>query len=328
MRDVAQRAGVSISTVSRALREIPGVSPGVREHIARVADELSYVTSRNASGLVTGRTGRVAVIVPSADTWYFGIILASIGNVLQEAGLDMLVYQAGVAVREKTGWTRSLPLRRNCDAALTFSMDLSLEECELLDEIGVPVVLVGQKEPGRPCVFINDVEAAARATRHLLHLGHERVAYIAGRPQRGVAASSRDRDRGYHQAMEQAGLQTRVLVTDPDRRGGEISIVELLSDSRPPTAVLCEFDDIALGVYRALRRAHVRVPDDVSLMGFDNSDLAAALDLTTVEQPVAAMARTAGLLALDLVHAGELRETLIEMPTRLIPRYSTAAPRS
>lgn len=328
MQDVAVRAGVSLSTVSRVLREAPGVSAAVRERVLHAAEELSYVVSRNASGLVTGRTGRVAVIAPYLETWFFGTILAGIGATLQDAGLDMLVYQAGTASRARVGWTRSLPLRRNCDAALTVSMDLTPEECELLDDIGVPVILVGQQVQGRASVYIDDRDAAVRATRHLLNLGHERIAYIAGRPAEGVALSSWHRHDGYRQAMAEAGLDEWTTITTPDRRGGEITIVELLSDPRPPTAVLCEFDDIALGVYRALRRARVAVPDDISLMGFDNNDTAAALDLTTVEQSPREIGHAAGRLTIDLLRGEQRIDTHIEMPTRLIPRHSTAAPRT
>lgn len=328
MQDVAVRAGVSLSTVSRVLRGAPGVSRAVRERVTQAAEELAYVVSRNASGLVTGRTGRVAVVAPYLDTWFFGTVLAGIGRTLQDAGLDMLVYQTGVATRARVGWTRTLPLRRNCDAALTVSMDLTPEECDLLDGIGVPVVLAGQRVEGRASIYIDDCSAAARATRHLLNLGHERIAYLAGRPTEGVARSSRDRDRGYREAMREAGLEEWVIVTSPDRRGGEISIVELLSATRPPTAVLCEFDDIALGVHRALRRAKISVPDDISLMGFDNNDLAAALDLTTVEQSPREIGIAAGRLTVDLLEGRQPIDTHIEMPTRLIPRHSTAAPRT
>lgn len=326
MADVATRAGVSLSTVSRVLRQAPGVSESVRQRVTQAADELSYVVSRNASGLATGRTGRVAVIVPFLESWFFGTVLAGVATSLREAGLDMLVYQTGTAARARVGWTRSLPLRRNCDAVITVSMDLTPEECVLLDGMGIPVVLVGQRMEGRASVYIDDRSGAAQATRHLLNLGHERIAYIAGHPAEGVARSSLDRDAGYRDAMREAGLQEWSVVTSPDRRGGEISIVELLSAPHPPTAVLCEFDDIALGVHRALRRAQVAVPHDVSLMGFDNNDLAAALDLTTVEQSPREMGLVAARLAVDLLRGERDVDTHIELPTRLVPRHSTSRP--
>ncbi|QUX30504.1 LacI family DNA-binding transcriptional regulator [Nocardiopsis akebiae] len=326
MRDVAQRAGVSLSTVSRVLRGAPGVAPEVRHRVQRAADELAYVVSRNASGLVTGRTGRVAVVVPFLQPWFFGTVLAGVSDALREADLDMLVYQVG-ETRAREGWTRALPLRRNTDAVVTVSMDLSEEECQRLDDVGVPVVLVGQRTPDRASVYIDDRAGAAGATRHLLNLGHTRVAYIASRSETWSSASSRHRLRGYEAAMAEAGLPPRSVAKSTGHAGGELAMGELLSDHDPPTAVLAEFDDLALGAYRTLRRSGVRVPESISLMGFDNHDTAAVMDLTTVDQAPYDTGLTAGRLTVGILNgtAGTLE---VEMPTQLILRQSTAAPRS
>ncbi|WP_159942774.1 LacI family DNA-binding transcriptional regulator [Nocardiopsis sp. FR6] len=326
MRDVADRAGVSLSTVSRVLRGAPGVAPGVRERVRLAADELSYVVSRNASGLVTGRTGRVAVVVPFLHPWYFGVVLAGISDVLREADLDMLVYQVGER-RARRGWTRALPLRRNADAVVTVSMDLSEEECLRLDDVGVPMVLVGQRVPGRASVYIDDRAGAAAATRHLLNLGHTRVAYIGSRTRAWFSASSRHRLEGHEAAMADAGLTPWSVVRPPGHEGGELAMGELLSDREPPTAVLAEFDSIALGAHRALRHAGVRVPGSVSLMGFDNHEAAAVLDLTTVDQAPYDTGLAAGRLTADILSGAERGDAHREMPTQLVPRQSTAAPR-
>ncbi|WDZ89499.1 LacI family DNA-binding transcriptional regulator [Nocardiopsis sp. HUAS JQ3] len=326
MRDVAQRAGVSLSTVSRVLRGAPGVAPEVRRRVQRAADELAYVVSRNASGLVTGRTGRVAVVVPFLQPWFFGTVLAGVGDALREADLDMLVYQVG-ETRAREGWTRALPLRRNTDAVVTVSMDLSEEECHRLDDVGVPVVLVGQRMSDRAGVYIDDRAGAAGATRHLLNLGHTRVAYIASRSETWSSASSRHRLRGYEAAMAEAGLPPRSVAKSTGHAGGELAMGELLSDHDPPTAVLAEFDDLALGAYRTLRRSGVRVPESISLMGFDNHDTAAVMDLTTVDQAPYDTGLTAGRLTVGILN-GTAERLQVEMPTQLILRQSTAAPRS
>ncbi|WP_150242914.1 LacI family DNA-binding transcriptional regulator [Nocardiopsis quinghaiensis] len=326
MRDVADRAGVSLSTVSRVLRGAPGVAPEVRHRVQRAADELSYVVSRNASGLVTGRTGRVAVVVPFLQPWYFGVALAGISDALREADLDMLVYQVG-ETRARQGWTRSLPLRRNTDAVVTVSMDLSEEECRRLDDVGVPMVLVGQCVPRRASVYIDDRAGAAGATRHLLNLGHTRVAYIGSRTEEWFSTSSRHRLEGYGAAMADAGLSPWSVVRSPGHEGGGLAMGELLSDHDPPTAVLAEFDSIALGAYRTLRRSGVRVPDSVSLMGFDNHEAASVLDLTTVDQAPYDTGLAAGRLTVDILTGTARDDVQLEMPTQLILRQSTAAPR-
>ncbi|MFD3683368.1 LacI family DNA-binding transcriptional regulator [Nocardiopsis sp. NPDC058631] len=326
MRDVAHRAGVSLSTVSRVLRGAPGVAPEVRRRVQHAADELSYVVSRNASGLVTGRTGRVAVIVPFLQPWFFGAALSGISDALREADLDMLVYQVG-ETRAREGWTRALPLRRNTDAVITVSMDLSEEECHRLDDVGVPVVLVGQSAPGRAGVYIDDRAGTAGATRHLLNLGHTRIAYIGSRLEEWSSDSSRHRLEGYEAAMAAAGLTPWSVGNATGHTDGELAMGELLSDHDPPTAVLAEFDGLAMGAHRILRRSGVRVPDAISLMGFDNHDAAAALDLTTVDQAPYDIGLTAGRLTVGVLDGTERPDTRVEMPTRIILRQSTASPR-
>ncbi len=325
MRDVARRAGVSLSTVSRVMRAVPGVAPAVRERVQEAADELSYVVSRNASGLVTGRTGRVAVVVPFLQPWFFGSVLAGISDGLQRAGLDMLVYQVG-EMRGQRGWTSSLPLRRNSDAVITVAMDLSAEECGRLDDIGVPLVLTGQCVPGRAGVFIDDRQGAAKATRHLLNLGHTRVAYIGSEGGSWRSLSSRDRLEGFQSAMVEAGLAEWSVLSTPGRRGGELAMGELLSDHRPPTAVLAESDDIAMGAHRTLRRSGISVPGAISLMGFDDHEAAAVLDLTTVDQSPRAIGAAAADLTVDILAGEAPPDRHVEMPTRLILRQSTSAP--
>ncbi|MBR8740281.1 LacI family transcriptional regulator [Nocardiopsis sp. MG754419] len=326
MRDVARRAGVSLSTVSRVMRGVPGVSPAVRERVQNAADALSYVVSRNASGLVTGRTCRVAVVVPFLQPWFFGSVLAGISDGLREADLDMLLYQVG-DLRGQRGWSRTLPLRRNSDAVITVSMDLSAQECDRLDDVDVPLVLTGQHVPGRAGVSIDDVEGAAKATRHLLNLGHTRVAYIGSRGGAWLSLSSRSRLAGYRAAMAEAGLPEWSVLCSPGDEGGELAMGELLSGHHPPTAVLAEFDAIAVSAHRTLRRSGIPVPGAISLMGFDNHETAAALDLTTVDQSPRAIGAAAAALTVEILHGAAPPDRYVEMPTQLILRQSTSAPR-
>lgn len=322
MRDVARRAGVSLSTVSRVLRSAPGVTPEVREHVQRCADELSYVVSRNASGLVTGRTGRVAAVVRSLEPWFFGSALSGVGEVLQRSGLDMLVYQVGVHE-----WARSLPLARNSDAVITMSLDLSEKECLLLDRVGVPLVLTGQRVPGRACVFVDDRAGAAAATRHLLNLGHTRIAYVGSRTTSPFGQSSRDRLAGYTAAMAGAGLEPWSVLRSHGHEGGGLAAGELLSAVCPPTAMLAESDTMALGAHRTLRRSGVAIPEAISLMGLDNHEAAEVLDLTTVDQAPRRIGVEAGLLTTGILQGTRPHDAHVELPTQIIPRQSTATPK-
>ncbi len=326
MRDVAHRAGVSLSTVSRVLRGAPGVAPLVRERVRQAAEELSYVVSRNASGLVTGRTGRVAVLVPRLGPWYFGTVLAGVAETLGEADLDLLVYQLGdSAARE--AWMRDLPPRRNSDAVITVSMNLTETECRRLDHIGVPLVLTGQRLPGRTCVYVDDRAGAAGATRHLLNLGHTRIAFIGVRTGADPDHSSLERSQGYASAMTEAGHTPWHVTKKSGREGGEHAMGELLSAMDPPTAVLAETDEIALGALRTLRRSRVPVPEAISVMGFDNHDAASVLDLTTVDQDPRGTGASAGRLAQEMLRGAAPRASHVETPVQILLRQSTAAPR-
>ncbi|MFC3522451.1 LacI family DNA-binding transcriptional regulator [Streptomonospora nanhaiensis] len=326
MSDVAERAGVSLSTVSRALRGAPGVAPAVRENVLRAAAELSYVVSRGASSLVTGRTGRIAVLVPFLQPWFFGVALAGMNTRLRAAELDMLVYQVG-DVEELDGYVRSLPLRSNVDCVVAVSLDLDEGEIKQLDELGLPVVFCSQRVEGRPSVFIDNTGAARGATQHLLNLGHTRIAYIHTRDQTGFSWSSQERRRGYEQAMAEAGAEPFVVSERPGHDGGALAMGRLLSVSHPPTAVFAESDDVAMGALRVLRRSRLEIPEAISVIGFDGSDFAELLDLTTVAQPVFEMGVRAAELAADIVETGRPSTAQVELPTTLLVRQSTAAPR-
>lgn len=323
MRDVARRAEVSLSTVSRVLRGAPGVAPEVRDRVRAAADELSYTVSRNASGLVTGRTRRVAVVVPSLRPWYFASVVSGLGHALHEAGLDMLVHQA----ERMENWAHTLPLRHNSDALVAVALALTEEQCAQAADLVGPVVLVGEQLPGRASVHIDDHAGTAGATRHLLNLGHTRIAYIGSRTDRGMSLSSAARLAGYHEAMAEAGLESWTVTKAPGPGGGELAVGELLSHQSPPTAVLAESDDVALGAHRALRRSGVPVPETISLMGFDDHDVSSVLDLTTVDQAPKTLGTVAGHLAADLVQGRRPPDTRVELPVQIVPRQSTAAPR-
>ncbi|GAA0549695.1 LacI family DNA-binding transcriptional regulator [Saccharopolyspora erythraea] len=326
MSDVADRAGVSLSTVSRALRGAPGVAPEVRERVQRAAAELSYVVSRNASGLVTGATGRVAVLVPFLQPWFFGVALAGIGTRLRQADLDMLVYQVG-DMRGVEEYLGELPLRRNVDAVIALSLDLDEREIAVLDEVGVPVVFVSQRIPERASVFIDNAAAARSATRHLLNLGHTSIAFVQSADSTGFEWSSAERVNGYREAMAEAGVRPQVLVGESGPRGGALAAGELLSRAEPPTAIFAESDDVAMGVLRVLQRSGLAVPEVMSVLGFDNHDMAELLDLSTVAQPVSEMGAVAARLAVEAV-ADPAAVPHVELATNLLVRGSTAGPRA
>ncbi|MET7904706.1 LacI family DNA-binding transcriptional regulator [Streptomyces sp. NPDC005355] len=328
MADVAQRAGVSVSTVSRTLRGLSSVSPKTRGRVEKAARELSFAVSRSASSLVTGKTRRVAVLTPHLDSWFLGAALSGVSAVLREADLDLLVYSVP-DLAERTAFFDRLPARRNADALLVVSFDLTTEERARLDELGMPVIFVSQHAPGRPSVYIDDAEGARRGMRHLLNLGHRRIAFLQSSDDTGFSWSSQARLTGYRQALEEAGLPyDEELVHYPvvrRRRGIGEAVGHLLSLRHPPTAVFAESDEVAIEVISVLRAARIDVPGRMSVLGFDDHQLAEWLDLTTVAQPVVDIGRAAAELARSIIEdpdADPARHRVF--PTRVIPRGSTA----
>ncbi len=326
MADVARSAGVSIATVSRALRDVPGVSEATRDRIRQVADDLSYVVSPEASGLSTRGKGRVAVVVPKLDVWFYSAMLAAIESGLREAGLDMLVYQVDGEAQRRY-FFQHLPSRRKVDAVVLVALPLLALEVDRLDLLGVDVVIAGGRLLDLPHVEVDDHAIAVSAVRHLVDLGHRRIAMIRTSDTEGTAWSSDTlRTRGFSEAMAQADLPVPdgYMVTETfDVGAGARAMEQLLDRPDPPTAVFAYSDELAIGALRTLQRRGLRLPEDISLMGVDGHPVAELFGLTTVTQDVAAQGRHVVALTLAHVRGEHPKPSGVVVPTRLIDRGST-----
>ncbi|KWX68711.1 LacI family DNA-binding transcriptional regulator [Mycobacterium sp. NAZ190054] len=333
MTDVARRSGVSIASVSRALRGESGVSPATRERILSVARELSYVVSPEASRLSGGPTGRVGVIVPRIDAWFYSTVLAGIADEFDTVGVDLVLCTLPDSVARHR-FFEALPLRRKVDAAVVVSLPLSPREHTRLEQLAVPTVFVGghRTDDHRPWVGIDDDRAAQQAVGHLVRTGHRDIAMIQAGADADIPwATDQARIRGFHRRLAEAGLTRPTVVTvkwsiDGGSRGMEM----LLSRDRLPTAVFCHSDEIALGALRTLRRSGIAVPQQVSVIGVDDHPSADINDLTTVAQPVREQGRLAARAVLSRLSSDESAEpapAVTVLPTRLVIRGSTAPPR-
>ncbi|NEA63878.1 LacI family DNA-binding transcriptional regulator [Streptomyces sp. SID12488] len=329
--DVARVAGVSASTVSRALRGRTGVSDEVRAQIAAVAAQLGYTASRSASSLASGRTFTIGVVAPHIGRWFFGTVLDAAETVFSAAGYDVLLYNLGSPEARKRFFTR-LPVRKRVDAVLSLLIP-DLEEEEALRSLGVPLATtVGGARDGFTVVGIDDHAGAGSAVRHLVNLGHRRIGMISGESEPLHWTTPIARRQGYLDVLAEAGIaHDPALEADGGYTvgGGERAMTELLAVSRPPTAVFAQSDEMAMGALRALRRHRLRVPDDVSVIGFDDHELAEVIGLTTVAQPVPAQGAEAARLLLrqlDEPDAEPAPAGQVRMPIRLVLRETTAPP--
>ena len=220
-----------------------------------------------------------------------------------------------------------LPARRKVDAVVVVAFPLDDHERRRLDLLGVRIVAAGGQSADFPYVSINDLQAGRQAMHHLINLGHTRIAMLAAvDPDRPVAPTGRS--AAYESTLAEAGIEVDRLLIRTTAWGGEegaVSMGALLGLRDPPTAVYAHSDEVAMGAMRTLRRAGLRIPEDMSIVGIDDHPHAALADLTTVRQPVQLQGRLTGELLLGPLRDGDV-EAAVEVPTELVVRASTAPP--
>jgi LacI family repressor for deo operon, udp, cdd, tsx, nupC, and nupG len=328
LADVARLAGVSLATASRALSNAYGVAPGTRKRILDVAERLNYVVSPEASQLASGRRRRVALVVPHIERWFFAAMVSGLESVLSDAGLDVLLYHVGDA-EDRRDFFHRLPARRKVDAVVVVAFPVEELERRRLELMGVTIVAAGGQSAAFPYVGIDDQLAGRQAVDHLIFLGHKRIAMIAAVDTEYPGWPSRSgRSEAYYTALSEAGLpidEDLVVTGNHNGGAGAEAMGKLLSLRKPPTAVYAHSDEIALGAIRTLRRAGLRVPEVVSVIGIDDDPLAELADLTTIRQPVRDQGVLAAKMLLRLLQAENVPRA-ITVPTQLVVRRSTAPP--
>lgn len=232
MKEVAELAGVSAATVSRVLNESGLVSAHTTEPVRVAAHELGYMRSFAASGLASGWTRNVGVLVPAVDRWYFSALLEGITAALFEEGYDLTLYNSAGGLHHE-GLLGDFLLRQRVDALIVVSARLRSDEIERLKAVGKPLVVVGGQLPGVPAIQIDDAGTARRATEHLTRLGHRKIAHIGGLDQGPVFSMSRFRGEGFQRAMDGGGLTVLPkwrVHSDFTTAGGYKAAVQLLTD--------------------------------------------------------------------------------------------------
>ena len=332
IEDVARRAGVSIATVSRALRGLPDVAAATRDRVLEAASDLQYVASPFAARLASGRTATVGLVVPWVNRWFFAEVIDKVETALRTSGFDLLLYNLGDAAG-RGQFFEQLPMRKRVDAVLIASLVMDEAEFAALEALSYPVGLLGMSRPGFLSTSIDDVGGARTAVQHLLDLGHRRIGLIGGDtddPMRYTPPLQRH--DGYRDALVAAGIEP-----DPALQavgyftvdGGAEAAAHLLAVPDRPTAIFAESDEMAYGALRTIHRAGLRVPQDIAVIGFDDHELAGLMDLSTIRQPVAEQALDITTRLLAAVAAGETPESdAVVMPTQLIVRGTTDPSRS
>ena len=329
IRDVAREVEMSTATVSRALRGLPGVSAPTRERVLETARRLGYVPSPSAAGLASGQTRMIAVIVPWVTRWFFATVVEGAERVLRECGYDLLLYNlAGDPAARHRVFETSL-LTKRVDAVLVLSLTPTIDEREQLTRLGRPVTIVGADLPGWATVRIDDRAAAGLATRHLIDLGHRRIAYLGGATH-GVLDFTAPAARlaGYRGTLTAAGITPPGWEVDGEFTvaGGQAAAHALLSSADRPTGIFAASDEMAIGALRAARELGLQVPKDLSVVGIDDHEMARHFDLTTVAQPVREQGKVAATQVLAALTDEDWAPEQVVLPTKLVIRSTTAPP--
>jgi LacI family transcriptional regulator len=327
IRDIADLAGVSIATVSRVLNDRPDVAPGTRETVLQVVREHGFSTNRGARALSSGRTGIVGLTLPLVNDAYFGPILSGASEALYEQDMRIMLCPTLHEHDREVSLLDRLT-HGTTDGAILMLPEESSDELLHLQANGYPFVVVDPREAppdGIACVSAMHAAGAKVATEHLLELGHRRIGAIGGAP--GWYANE-ERMIGFRAALAAARLlpdPDMILYGDWSIPTGEIAADELLSRSEPPTAIFAFNDNAAIGILNVARRRGLRVPEDLSVVGFDDTFQATIVtpQLTTVRQPLAELGRLGVSLLMRLIEGQRLDALRIELATTLVVRDST-----
>ncbi|NUP14522.1 MAG: LacI family DNA-binding transcriptional regulator [Streptomyces sp.] len=330
--DVAQYVGVSTATVSKALRNAYGVSPAVRERVAAAVSELGYRPHAAARGM-RGRTYTVGVLLDNVRNAFFADILDGIRDELRDSAYTVLIGAAGFDPEEQTKTVRSL-VDRQMDGLILIAPGTARDEV-LTTASTTPTVVIGHHDTTdiHDSVVDADDLGAALVVDHLVSLGHRDIALVAAP---GSKANDWQRTpeivlrEGYLRAMQRHGLADRAQVHHAaySDEGGFKAGMTLLTAERRPTAVMTGADVAALGIYRAAHELGLRIPDDVSLVGYNNTALAALapVQLTSVDQAGHTMGSTAARMLIERVEGRRGRAMQTAMTPRLVVRGSTTGP--
>ena len=327
LADIAREAGTSPSTASRALSGRGYVSDSVRGRLLAVADRLGYVPNASAQTLKQRTSRVVGVVVSALDNQFYAGLAAGIGQVLREANYQMVLLGDNSDAREELAGVRTFLAMRTPGVIMT---PVGSEASRLLLAHGTAVVEVDRRLASSPCdaVVIDNERGGREATMHLIGLGHRRIALLGVETEWTTDAG---RLKGYRTALRNAKipfdkrLVARIPVLAPDTEAR----IEALLDSASPTAVFAANNALAEQAWRVLRRRGLRVPGDVSLVGFDDVPWMEMVEpqITVVDQPTIELGRSAARLLLRRLHGGFALAPEVEvLQPRLLVRGSTGAP--
>jgi LacI family repressor for deo operon, udp, cdd, tsx, nupC, and nupG len=327
IKQVAERANVSIATISRALQNPAVVAPETRDRVMAAVAELNYVPNVQARSLRTSRSRVILALVPDITNPFFGEIIRGIERGAFETGYSVLLGDTQHDEAREASYA-SMIASGQVDGLLTMMPHVP----ELYYRQRFPIVTVCEyvADSSISRVRTDNPAGIALAVRHLAELGHRQIAYIGGRPDQPI---SDEREQGFRSTMRQLGLPVSpalMAVGNFTAESGARAAKELLDGGEPFTAICCASDETAVGAMQTLRNHGLKVPNDVSVVGFDDIPLSQYLDppLTTVRQPTDRLGFEAVSILLEQLRNPKFEPRMLVLPTEMMVRGSTAPPRN
>ncbi|MGI6777218.1 MAG: LacI family DNA-binding transcriptional regulator [Acetivibrionales bacterium] len=329
INDIAKAAGVSISTVSRVINNSGLVNKNTRKKVQRIIDELNFTPNAIARSLVKKTSKTIGLMIPDITNSYFIEFIKSVEDVMSKHKYFMLLCNTNQESKKEEYYINEM-LERRTDGLMIIST--SITNKELLDKAkkSMHIVSIQADIDGVDRIDTTDEQGTSSVIEHLIELGHRKIAFIGLKYDISVL---RNRFLGYKRTLEKHGIPIRddyIIKTESFVNPGYSATLKLLGLEDRPTAIHCLNDSVAIGAYTALTENNIRVPEDISISGFDNTITSKLITprLTTVAQPITTMGEIAAKLLIQNITEGShpVKQSIL-LPTKLIIRDSTAAPK-
>ncbi len=327
IHNVAQEAGVGIGTVSRVVNNSPDVKPATRERVLAAIHRLNYKPDPIARSMISKRTNSIGTIVPFFTRPSFIEHLRGVEAVIAKLERELVLYNVETSA-QRDHFFRELPLHRKVDGLLIISLSPDDAAARRFRELGTPVVLIDAYSPLLTSLVVNNVEGAYQAVKRLIELGHRHIGFINGEIEGNFKFNTaNDRLIGLHRALGEAGLlfePEQVLISEWSRKGGKHAALQLLTQQKRPTAIFAASDVQAVGALEAARELGLRVPEQLSVIGFDDIEISELLELSTMQQPLQEMGELGASKLVELIENPSHPPELIRFDTKLVERRTTS----